>query len=83
MLQRQGQTELYHNFYRVRQSFLVKGQFGNICKFFKSLQNVGFSSVLATEVVKGNPLRIEPDDNVRQKVRQTTLVNIHENAIFQ
>ena len=47
---------------RVKQSFLVKRRFGNICKFFKSLQNVGFSSMLAPEGDKGNPLRTEPDD---------------------
>ena len=48
--------------YRVKQSFLVKGIFGNIYKFYKSLQNIGFSSMLATEKDKKNPLRTDPND---------------------
>ena len=69
--------------YRVRQSLFAKGQFGNIRKFFKSLQNIGFSSMLATEGDKKNSFMNRPKWlNVCYRVPWVMPVNIHEKAIF-
>ena len=53
--------------------------------FFKSLQNVGFSCMLAMEGDEGNPLHTEPDNLmfIKGSVRQHLLISMRRPYLWK